>query len=184
MKPKPWVVVLGVMALLGGALIFRRIAPQPTPLPNRFFEVSAPPPREPSQYLYVDIKGEVVRPGVYKMKEGERVFQLIDRAGGLTADASLASVNQAALLKDGTVYNIPCHHTLVVDEAPMTPSLININTADANLLATLPGIGPATAANIVAHRETHGLFSSIDAIVEVRNIGPSTLEALRDLITH
>ena len=63
------------------------------------------------------------------------------------------------------------------------PALVNLNTADAGLLDTLPGVGPSTAAAIVAYRTTNGRFRSVDDLGEVRGIGPAKLEQLRPLVT-
>ena len=60
---------------------------------------------------------------------------------------------------------------------------VNVNTATADQLDVLPGVGPTTAAAIVAHREQHGPFQSVDQLGDVRGIGPAKLEALRGLVT-
>ncbi|HJF12557.1 ComEA family DNA-binding protein, partial [Corynebacterium falsenii] len=60
---------------------------------------------------------------------------------------------------------------------------VNINTADARLLESLPGVGPATAQAIVAHRDSHGPFTSVEQLMEVKGIGPAKFEAIKDAIT-
>lgn len=179
-------ILIGIL-FLGSFFFLRSKRPDPTPLKELFHEVQSPPIRPEEQYIYVDIRGEVNRPGVYKMREDDRVFHLILRAGGLTDKAFTLTLNQAQRLRDGEAYTIPHQDQANApspEPEPNTPRLININTADEALFSSLPGIGAATAKNIVDYREEHGPFASLEALLNVRNVGPATLEAIRELITH
>lgn len=189
-------VLLGVMAgfVLAGLLIFVSRAPAGQPI------VLQPAPTKVP--VAVHVIGAVPRPGLYEFAEGTRVQDAIDAAGGLLASANVDAVNLAALLTDGQQLNIPYKDGEVPTEAPAvlelpgssssateSPSdptntdLININTASLEELDTLPGIGPTTAQRIIDYRTTNGPFTTIDEIMDVSGIGPSTFDAMKDLIT-
>lgn len=144
-------------------------------------------PIEAIKYIYVDIKGEVMNPGVYKVEDNTRLFQLISLAGGITGEADSLAFNLSLRLRDEQVVYIPSTE----EEYPMITEviengidgLININTASLEQLDTLPGIGPATAQNIIDYREENGDFLSIDDLVEVPGIGEATMNEIREFIT-
>lgn len=151
---------------------------------------TAPAASEP-ELVVVHVAGAVARPGVYRMAAGDRVGDAVAHAGGATADADLDRINLAATVADGGQINVPrVGQAVVVPLEPTTSNAptdadgpIDINTADAGLLETLPGVGPSTAAAIIRHREQHGPFPSVAALDDVSGIGPARLEALRDLVT-
>ncbi len=105
----------------------------------------------------------------------------------MRADATSDGVNLAAPVRDGSRVYVPAQGEsppVVADAAPQstTPEPVDVNTATADQLDGLPGIGPATAAAIVAYRDAHGSFSTVDDLGEVRGIGPAKLDALRGLV--
>ncbi|WP_288452430.1 helix-hairpin-helix domain-containing protein, partial [uncultured Microbacterium sp.] len=106
-------------------------------------------------------------------------------AGGFTADADRAAVNLARTVSDGEQLVVPVAGTSPQGgTAPAAgDGLVNLNTADAAALDTLPGVGPATAARILAWREEHGRFGSVDDLLSVSGIGEKTLDELRDKVT-
>lgn len=184
-----WGVVCGLLAagilLLasnrpGGAAV--TLVPPPTPAP-----------------LVVHITGAVAQPGVYHLPVGGRLQDVVALAGGCLPAADTQAVNLAARLEDGQRVNIPLqaapNAVLPAPAAPpegtaaVQPTLptsaerININTASAAELDTLPGIGPVTAAKIIAYRQAHGPFQTIASIEDVPGIGPVTLARIQDLIT-
>lgn len=137
--------------------------------------------------IYVDISGCVKNPGVYKVESGTRIFQVIERAGGLTDGADTESVNRAEEVADGQ--KIVIRH---LEESSEEESIINsdkssgkvnINTADLSELQSVPGIGPATAQKIIEYREHNGKFKSVEDILNVSGIGDKTLENMRPYIT-
>lgn len=135
--------------------------------------------------IYVDVSGQVKQPGVYVLSEGNRVFQAIEQAGGLTEEANVSQLNQAQVLCDGQKIYIPSKEEVseggkTVDE---NDGKININTAGAEELMTLPGIGKAKAEAIVRYREEQGIFSSIDEIQNVEGIKEGTFQKLKSQIT-
>jgi competence protein ComEA len=123
--------------------------------------------------LTVHVVGEVVAPGTYALAWGARVADLVAAAGGLTADADGALVERAARLTDGRTIVVPSRR------APEGDGRVDLNTASERLLTTLPGVGPATAARIIAARPFH----RVDDLLRVRGIGPRRLEALRPRVT-
>lgn len=154
--------------------------------------------------VVVHVAGAVAAPGVVRLSSGSRVVDAVTAAGGLRADADPDRVNLAAALTDGQRVVVPVLGQPVPPEtdggaagaagpggaagdggvaagSPAAP--IDLNTATAEELDTLPGVGPSTAAAIIDHRESSGPFRSVDALLDVRGIGEAKLEALRDLVT-
>lgn len=131
-----------------------------------------------AEVIYVDIRGAVMHPGVYKVLSTDRVFQLIHRAGGFHPQALKTSVNQAGFLFDGDVI-----HVLFIgqDASPVESDRISLNRADQTTLETLPGIGPSTALAIIRYREQTP-FSHPEDIMNVPGIGTVTFENLKDYI--
>ena len=147
--------------------------------------------------VYVHVVGAVRRPGMYELYSGARVADAVEAAGGLLANAAQVGVNLARVVADGEQISVPTADELargVVSDAagggagPSPPgaagsagtqALVNINTADATVLDTLPGVGPSTAEKIVADRDANGPFSSADDLGRVTGIGPKKLEELK-----
>lgn len=164
-----------------------------TPKDNQMDESLVITPVETVQleeYVYVDVKGSVVQPGVYKLKTGSRLFQVIEYAGGFLDEANTVNVNLSLLLTDQMVVYIPSVYDVEMDDSTndvigenVTSTLVNINTADQSTLETLPGIGPATAFSIIEYRLTNGNFDSIEDIMNVSGIGTQTYENIKVLIT-
>lgn len=132
-------------------------------------------------YIYVDVKGEVNNPGVYRLAESSRAFQAIELAGGLTSDAYTKDVNLAHILEDEEIIYIPYEGEEASDE--IASSKININKATVEELELLNGIGNVTAQNIVAYREENGPFTSIEDIKNVTNIKDAVYEKIKNYIT-
>ena len=135
--------------------------------------------------IYADISGCVEKPGVYEVEEGTRIFQLIEKAGGLTKDADIEGLNRAEIVSDGQKIVIyPVGEGQESENTGVSSSgKININTADASQLQTISGIGPVTAEKIVEYRKTNGRFSSIEDIKNVSGIGDKAFEKIRENIT-
>ncbi|MDE2786991.1 MAG: ComEA family DNA-binding protein [Chloroflexota bacterium] len=183
----------------------RIIAPAETSEPSTVGSPGAaasaltPSPTVLPEEIAVYITGEVVNPGVYTVAKGERLDAALRLAGGATENADLSRVNLAAYATDAAHYNIPTAGEPVgpgeplhdgsapnADEVGVSESCqppVNINTANAACLETLPGIGGVRAASIVAHREQQGPFASPDAITEVSGIGDGIFRRIAELIT-
>jgi competence protein ComEA len=140
--------------------------------------------------VVVQAAGAVVAPGVYRLPNDARVVDLIDAAGGLAPGADPNRLALAAKVSDGERVYVP----VVGEVLPSAPAVgagtsqadsgpVDLNTATETDLDALPGIGPATATAIIAHRDRHGPFTSVDQLLEVRGIGPAKLEQLEGLVT-
>jgi competence protein ComEA len=141
------------------------------------------------------VAGAVNRPGLVSVPEGSRVADAAAAAGGLGAAADVERVNLAATVVDGSRVFIPAVGQEIPPEVPVSPDTdssngeptadapIDLNAADAAALEALPGVGPATAAAIVKHREDNGRFITVESLLDVRGIGEAKLEAMRDLVT-
>lgn len=147
--------------------------------------------------LVAHAAGAVVRPGLHRLAAGGRVADLLAAAGGPTAEADLDRVNLAAPVADGQRVWFPrvgeVEPPVVPGEGGPAPpggavgagnaGPLDLNTATAEQLEALPGIGPSIAAAIVEHRDRVGVFRSVDDLLDVAGIGPARLEELRPLVT-
>lgn len=124
--------------------------------------------------IVVEVKGEVSEPGLVELPAYSTVNDLLEEVE-LTEDADLENINLTTVLKNHDVIVIPTHSESVL--------LVSINTAELEEFTLLPGIGKATAQNIIDYRNTNGLFQSVDDLVRVKGIGPKTLEKIRAYIT-
>lgn len=146
--------------------------------------------------VYVDVDGAVVRPGVYRLKDGARVSQAIDAAGGLTAEADVTGLNRASKITDGQKIYVPTvgeqqaaaavggaeSSAATTPGAGSSSGLVNINTASAAELQTLSGIGPSMAQSIIDERTKNGAFASVDDLMRVSGIGEKKLAKIKDCI--
>lgn len=171
-----------VLALVGGWVLSRNPEPQPPP---QWEEASATP--TPTG-LVVSVVGEVDNPGLVTLEQGARVADALSSAHP-RPEADLLALNQAQLLVDGQQILVLPRGVAAPPQgappgaAPAAGASVSINSAGAAELTTLPGVGAATAAAIVAHREASGPFASVEGLMDVKGIGPAKFEALRDLVT-
>lgn len=134
--------------------------------------------------IYVHILGQVAHPGLYALRDGDRGVDIVAAAGGFTAEADQAGINLARFLTDGEQILVPAVGEIVAGPGGGAGGgLVNLNTADAAALDTLPRIGPALAERILSWREKNGPFASVEDLLDVPGIGDSILEGLRDLVT-
>jgi competence protein ComEA len=193
-----WIVAAFAIVVVAVALLFwlrgapAQIAPPATEGPPT--AVTAPAiqasPTPTGGLLYVDVSGEVRRPGLYSLEPGSRVADAIEAAGGASPRADLDPLNLAEPLTDGVKVDVARKGETTSAEAPLSgaspsPSVavININTADETALEQIPGVGPVTAGAILDYRNRIGSFSSIDQLLDVNGIGPATVENIRPYIT-
>lgn len=154
-------------------------------------EMKEQKPKVLLEQLYVQISGAVHNPGVYAVSEGERIFQVIAKAGGLLENAAFDSVNQAMAVKDGQ-----CIHVCTKEEYQESKNQstqdgtvtkqqvqkVNINHASQEQLMTLPGIGEGKARQIIEYREENGSFETIEAIMKISGIKEHLFEKIKDAI--
>ncbi|MFK3678908.1 helix-hairpin-helix domain-containing protein [Microbacterium sp. NPDC090218] len=135
----------------------------------------------PSGELYVHVLGAVAKPGLYVLELDARLVDALAAAGGTTEDADLAAVNLARVLEDGEQVVVPTVGAVAdaPGAAPPGDDRIDLNTADQAALETLPRIGPALAARIIAWREENGRFRSVDDLLAVPGIGEKMLAGMR-----
>jgi competence protein ComEA len=153
-------------------------APLPTVAPIK--PTSTPGP------LNVSVDGAVTKPGNYRLPPGSLVDDAVRASGGPTADADLERINLARILTDGAHVHVPRAGEVLPTPTPYGLSAdgrVDINLADAALLETLPGIGPAIAGRIIEYREMNGPFEMIEQLLDVQGIGPSTFDEIKDLVT-
>ncbi len=156
--------------------------------------------------LFVHVTGAVAKPGLVEVADGARVFDAVAQAGGVTAEAREGGVNLARFVVDGEQILVPRRD----DPTPVTSSAgaaasaadggpgssgvgatgpsgaagkVNLNTATAAELETLPRVGPSLSAKILAWRAENGPFSAIEDLNEVDGVGDKTFESLKDLVT-
>jgi competence protein ComEA len=128
--------------------------------------------------LTIYINGAVATPGLYTLPVGSRVDDAVKAAGGSLPGAEMTNINLATELTDGQQINIPG----IVDTSHVNAGRVNINTATAEELTTLPGIGPTTAQAIIDYRLQNGPFQVIQDIQNVPGIGPATYALIQDYI--
>ena len=143
-----------------------------------------------TQLFFVDIGGAVEKPGVYEVSKDTRLFEVIEMAGGLSEDADTDHVNRASFVEDGQKIIIPVKgsdgtgdlDTTAASSTAVENGLININTASADELKTLNGIGDVMAEKILEYRSSRA-FKSKEDIMSVDGIGSKIYEKIKDRIT-
>ena len=143
-------------------------------------------PTEVSEVVVVAVVGEVANPGLMTLNEGSRIADALQIAQPLP-HADLLAHNQAQLLVDGQQIHVQAIGATppaggATGAAPAEAGTVSLNSASASELTALPGVGDATAAAIVAHREANGPFTAVEQLTDVRGIGPAKFEAMRDMV--
>ena len=201
------VLALGVLVIVGLAflrssspaprLTLPRAEPGSAPVEGGAAPASPAAPAIPPVTVTVHVVGQVASPGVYAVPAGGRVADAVVAAGGAAAEADLEQVNLAARVSDGERLYVPKKGEAPppvpagASPAPVAAAggkaapaggPVDLNTATAEQLEALPGVGPATSKAILTYRSSHGRFRSVTELLEVPGIGPAKLEALRPLV--
>lgn len=177
--------VVLLLVALGIAVLISALGSQGTSTQIEAVAATDAPP-ETSATIYVHLLGAVAAPGLYELSEGARAIDVLAAAGGFTEAADRGQLNLARFLSDGEQIVVP-----EVGEAPAAGASasgtvsgkVNLNTADAATLETLPRVGPAMSARIIAWRTANGRFSSVDELRSVSGIGEKTFAELSQLVT-
>jgi competence protein ComEA len=131
--------------------------------------------------VVIHVAGAVREPGVYRLPQGSRVADAVERAGGASTEAVPDAINLAALLADGQQVVVPAGSAggsgipATAAEGPISLGMATVQDLD-----TIEGIGPVTAGDIVEFRDEHGGVGSVEDLDQISGIGPATMEALRD----
>lgn len=179
MIDKKFLIGFGIFSLIALAVIFFLGEDDTPPLE---------PPPPPVKKISVYVSGQVKNISVVKLEDSGnlKLVDAVNTAGGLTDLADTSAINMAAPLSDGQHIHIPTKEIFLPTKnfsAAPSSDLVNINTDDAERLATLKGIGAALAQRIIEYREQNGGFKSIDEIKNVRGIGQKKFDAFKDKIT-
>jgi competence protein ComEA len=177
-----------VLLSIGAVILLQRLQLPSDPIVLSTPTLQALPSVTPTpRPIRVYVSGAVQQPDVYSLPPDSIVKDALLAAGGQADDADLDRINLAAPLADGQQIYVPRggEQELPVQLPGRQPSLslkVNINTADAAALESLPGIGPALAQRIIDYRQANGFFAHIEDIQQVSGIGSATFEKIRDLI--
>ncbi|WBU38947.1 ComEA family DNA-binding protein [Homoserinibacter sp. YIM 151385] len=189
--------VLAALLSPGGAVSEVGAAPLPSASPPTDSAGSTTAGAEGAAPLLVHVLGRVREPGVYELAAGSRAMDAVAAAGGFARGADRGALNLAKPVTDGEQLLVPkqgagppaagngdAGGAPAVPGSPAAPGApIDLNTADAAALDTLPRIGPAIATRILQWREANGRFASVEDLLDVPGIGEATLEGLRELVT-
>ena len=136
--------------------------------------------------ICVYVCGEVEAAGVYELPEGSRIVDAVEAAGGMTEEASDTWLNLAEPVSDGQKIEVPSREQaeeLKEEEAEAQAGLVNLNTASAEELMTLSGVGEAKARAILDYREEHGGFKEPEELMEIPGIKEGVFQKIKDQIT-
>ena len=150
---------------------------------------------EEGKIIVVHITGAIKNEGIVKAKDGARISEIIDLAGGTTAEADLSKINLAYIVKDGQKIYVPnvkdgeienitesAGENVIDDKIEKTQGKVDVNTANQTELETLNGIGPSTALKIINYRKENGDFERIEDIKNVPGIGETKFESIKESI--
>src|SRR5690606_20651610 len=140
---------------------------------------------EEAKNIFVDIKGAVHNEGVYEAREGMRVKDIVDLAGGFIEEAEVRQVNMAERVEDEMVIYVPRigEELTEVDSNTISDKAkgkVSLNKATQEEFETLSGIGPSKAAAIISYREENGPFKKLEDLMQVSGIGEKSFEKIKD----
>ncbi len=191
--------VMGIVLTIVGMTLFKQTQPAPIVISPPEPTATAVPTETPGP-IQVFVNGAVMQEAVYTLPTGSLAQDAIEAAGGFADDANVAVVNLAQPMFNGAQVYVPFNAennatpTAVIftesaanndlsKQASTAAGIVNINSADATQLETLPGIGPSTAEKIITFRAENGRFTTIEEIMNVPGIGEGKFDQLRELIT-
>ncbi|MEV8272638.1 helix-hairpin-helix domain-containing protein [Microbacterium sp. NPDC077184] len=185
------VVTIGI-GIVRSASAPTAVVPADPPAASHVSDPTGDPARVDDSEIFVHVSGQVQSPGLYVLADGARVVDVVAAAGGFAEGADRAAVNLARPAVDGEQVHIPAPGETPPDGAaagggsaeggPAGDGPLDLNTADAAALDTLPRIGPAIAQRIIEWREQNGPFSSVEDLLAVPGIGEKLLAGLREQV--
>ena len=200
------VICAGLGLVLGGFFLLKPSTQSPTKETNLQAEVEAVSKETSTEkevkkeekeetleqdLITVDVKGAVKSPGIYDLPLGSRVYDAVQKAGGLTEEADSKSLNLAQKISDEALVYVPTKGEEAVSQqtgsgTPPSTSKekkVNLNKASLEELKQVKGLGGKRAQDIIDHREANGKFKSVDELKKVSGIGAKTIEKLKDYVT-
>ncbi|PDZ03802.1 competence protein ComE [Bacillus cereus] len=193
--PKKW---LGLVAIIGTVLFLlfwktnqyteRAVIATDVQVQAKEIEKKGKPKisdtKEQKKIIVIDMKGAVVKEGVYEMKEGDRVKDAIEKAGGFLPEADRVKVNLAQMVQDQMILYVPNKNEQVQEAtaASKGEGKVQINVASKEQLEKITGIGSRKAESILKYREERGPFQKIEDLLEIDGIGVKSLEKIKDQI--
>jgi len=207
------IVLALIIVVLGGTGTYLFSAHTSAPVPAGEQLYHPPAPGEDAVQLVVQVAGAVNRPGIYRLAPGTRVYEAIERAGGFAARADRDAVNLAKLIEDGDKVTVPYKPAPKPEPvptptlqpppqprptpkpappppavkpaapAPITPLLVDLNTATQADLERVPDIGPVLAQRIIAYRQRYGPFKTIYQLQLIEGIGRNTFAQIKPYVT-
>lgn len=166
---KKVIVILIIVVMVGGLILKKNsAAPKTIPESNEQNVVV--------EKIIIEIKGEIYRPGIYICSSEDRVYSVINLAGGLTSFAEVSSLNLAQKVIDGMVIVIPKRD----DSKECPANKISINQASLHELMSLKGIGEARAKSIIDYREINGPFTRIEELLKINGISENIFNQIKD----
>jgi competence protein ComEA len=172
--------VAAFAVLVTGAVVWRG---RPHPVDVAAPAVIATGSVPPAALLVVDVAAAGRRPGLVRLPAGSRVADALRAAGGVRPGASTTGLNLARKVVDGEQIVVGAPAAPGPTAAAPSGALLDLNTATADDLDALPGVGPVLAERIVEWRTAHGPFTTVDQLREVSGIGARKLASIRDLLT-
>lgn len=180
--------MLAASAVVGGCVLLVSLRGSP-PQAELLIPRATPSTEAAPQELYVHVAGAVARPGLYRVRTGSRVADVLDAAGGPTAEGDVHQLNLATKVEDGQRVYVPrqgespaLSDEFTAGEEGAATGPLDLNTATQAQLEELPGVGPSTAKAIIDYREKNGRFRAVEELLDVRGIGPAKFSEIEELV--
>lgn len=175
------IIVIASVIVLGtiGAYVYKSHNTNETGLEEQLEENED----EIKEEILVHVAGEVNKPGIVVLEEGDRIIDAIEEAGGATQNANLNSLNLAQSISDGEKIYVPNKDENNIETNNNNNNQINVNTATEQELSQLDGIGSSIAKKIIEYRKENKKFNDIEELKNIQGIGEAKFEGIKNKIT-